>query len=488
MTPLDVAGFAANWQAALPGIVVVVTACAVMLVDLVLAGRGRGVLAGVGLLGLAVAMAVAVSAWRGGTDPAGFQDMLRADRYGLFLTIVVCISAALTLLMSVEFVREWGLPAGDFYTLVLLSTAGMVFLALANDLIVVFVALETMSLGVYVLTGLLRGDLRSNEGSMKYFLLGAFASGFLLYGVAFFYGATASTRLDVIAEAIARRPLEPFVLLGMSFVLVGFGFKVALIPFQAWTPDAYEGAPTVVTAFMAVAVKAAAFAAFARVFFGSLSELAGEWTSLLGLLSALTMTVGNVVAISQRSVKRMLAYSSIAHAGYALLGLVADSRAGGAALLFYLTVYVFMNVGAFAVLVALGRRGEPRDRLDDLAGVGVRHPLLGFCMTLFLLSLAGMPPMAGFIGKFYLFSSVIDAGHMGLALIAVVNSVISIYYYLGPIVQMYVGDAATAEPGALPARPWLAACIAVALVGTLYLGVFPAAPMRVALSSFGSLR
>ncbi|HKA92175.1 MAG TPA: NADH-quinone oxidoreductase subunit N [Acidimicrobiia bacterium] len=488
MTPLDTAGFAANWQAALPGIVVVVTACAVMMVDLALGGRGRGVLAGVGLLGLAVAIAVAVSAWNGGTDPAGFQDMLRADRYGLFFTIVVCLSAALTLLMSVEFVREWGLPAGDFYTLVLLSTAGMVFLALANDLIVVFVALETMSVGVYVLTGLLRGDLRSNEGSMKYFLLGAFASGFLLYGVAFFYGATTSTHLDVIAEAIARRPLEPFVLLGMAFVLVGFSFKVALIPFQAWTPDAYEGAPTVVTAFMAVAVKAAAFAAFARVFFVSLSELAGQWTSLLALLSALTMTVGNVVAISQRNVKRMLAYSSIAHAGYALLGLVANSRAGGAALLFYLTVYVFMNVGAFGVLVALGRRGEPRDRLDDLAGVGLRHPLLGLCMTLFLLSLGGVPPMAGFIGKFYLFSSVIDAGHTGLALIAVVNSVISIYYYLGPIVQMYVGDAATAEPKALPARPWLAACIAVALVGTLYLGVFPAAPMRLALSSFGSLR
>ena len=261
--------------------------------------------------------------------------MLRADRYGLFFTIVICGSAALTLLMSVEYVREWGLPAGDFYSLVLLSTAGMVFLAMANDLIVLFVALETMSVGVYVLTGLLRGDLRSNEASMKYFLLGAFASGFLLYGVAFFYGATGSTRLDVIAEAIARRTTEPFVLLGMAFLLVGFGFKVALIPFQAWTPDVYEGAPTVVTAFMAVAVKASAFAAFARVFSAGLAELAGQWTGLLGVLAVLTMTVGNVVAISQRSVKRMLAYSSIAHAGYALLGLVGalGRRWRGAALL-----------------------------------------------------------------------------------------------------------------------------------------------------------
>ena len=487
MTVLDVAAFTANWQAALPAIVVACTGFAVMIVDLLLRDGSRGVLPGIGVLGLGVAVAVSMTAWSGNGDPSAFQHMLRADRYGLFFTIVICVSAGLTLLMAVDFVPEWGLPAGDFYTLVLLSTAGMIFLALANDLIVVFVALETMSVGVYVLSGLLRGDLRSNEASMKYFLLGAFASGFLLYGVAFFYGAAGSTRLDVIAEAVARRPLEPFVLLGMAFLLVGFGFKVALIPFQAWTPDVYEGAPTVVTAYMAVAVKAAAFAAFARVFFAGLSEVATHWTGLLAVLAALTMTVGNVVAVSQRSVKRMLAYSSIAHAGYALLGLVADSRPGGAALLYYLMVYVFMNVGAFGVLIALGRRGEPHDRLDDLAGVGFRHPLLALCMTVFLLSLAGVPPMAGFIGKFYLFSAVIDAGHTGLALIAVVNSVISVYYYLGPVVQMYLGEGA-GEPAALPARPWLLACIVMALVGTVLLGIFPGGPMQLAATSFGSLR
>jgi NADH-quinone oxidoreductase subunit N len=397
------------------------------------------------------------------------------------------VSAALTLLMSVEFVREWGLPAGDYYTLVLLSTAGMVFLALANDLIVLFVALETMSVGVYVLAGMLRGDLRSNEASMKYFLLGAFASGFLLYGVAFFYGATASTRLDVIAHAIADRPTEPFVLLGIAFVLVGLGFKVALIPFQAWIPDVYEGAPTAVTAFMAVAVKAAAFAAFGRVFLAGLPQLAGQWTNLLAVIAALTMTVGNVIAVSQRNVKRMLAYSSIAHAGYALLGLVADSPAGGAALLFYLAVYALMNVGAFGVLIALGRRGEPRDRLDDLAGVAFRHPALAACMTVFLLSLAGVPPMAGFVGKLFLFRSVIDAGRPGLALVGVVNGAVSIYYYLGPVVQMYLGHE-SAQPAPLPARPWLIACIAVALVGTLFLGMFPEGTLGVAATSFGSLR
>jgi NADH-quinone oxidoreductase subunit N len=487
MTPIDVGAYAANWQAALPAIVVVGTAVLVMLVDLLLRDGGRGVLAAVGVVGLGAAVAVAVLAWSGDGDPSAFQHMLRADRYGLFFTIVVCLSAALTLLMSVEFVREWGLPAGDYYTLVLLSTAGMVFLALANDLIVLFVALETMSVGVYVLAGMLRGDLRSNEASMKYFLLGAFASGFLLYGVAFFYGATGSTRLDVIAHAIATRPIEPFVLLGIAFVLVGLGFKVALIPFQAWTPDVYEGAPTAVTAFMAVAVKAAAFAAFGRVFLAGLPELAGRWTVLLGVLAALTMTVGNVIAVSQRSVKRMLAYSSIAHAGYALLGLVADSPQGGAALLFYLAVYAFMNVGAFGVLIALGRRGEPRDRLDDLAGVGFRHPLLAACMTVFLLSLAGVPPMAGFVGKLFLFRAIVDSGHTALALIAVVNSTVSVYYYLGPIVQMYLGrERAPLAP--LPARPWLVACIAVALAGTLFLGVLPDGPLQVAAASFDSLR
>ncbi len=487
MTPIDVGAYVANWQAALPGIVVVLTAFAVMLLDLLLPDGRRGILAGLGVVGLAAAIATAVAAWTAHVEPAGFQDMLRADRYGLFFAIVICGSAALTLLMAIDYVEDWGLPAGDFYALVLLSTAGMVFLAQANDLMVLFVALEIMSVGVYVLAGLLRGDLRSNEASMKYFLLGAFASGFLLYGMAFFYGATGSTRLDVIAESVARRPTEPFVLLGMAFLLVGFGFKVALVPFQAWTPDVYEGAPTVVTAFMAVAVKAAAFAAFVRVFSTALTELAGQWTDLLGVLAVLTMTVGNVVAVSQRSVKRMLAYSSIAHAGYALLGLVAHSRGGGAALLYYLTAYALMNLGAFGVLIALGRRGEPRERLDDLAGVGYRHPVLAVCMTVFLLSLAGVPPLAGFIGKFYLFGAVIESGHTALALIAVLNSVISVYYYLGPILQMYLGEARP-ETVALPSRPWLAATIAVALVGTLVLGILPTGTMQAALAAFGSLR
>src|SRR5205814_10497075 len=330
-----------------------------------------------------------------------------------------------------------------------------------------------------VLVGMLRREVRSNEASLKYFLLGAFATGFLLYGIAFFYGATGSTRLDVVARVAARDGLTPFMVLGLALLLVGFGFKVALLPFHVWTPDVYEGAPTAVTAFMAVGVKAAAFAAFARVFVAALGRVAASWTGLLWVLAALTMTVGNVTAVRQRSVKRMLAYSSIAHAGYALVGLVAGGRDGGAALLFYLAVYSFMTLGAFAVLIALGRRGEPNEDLADWAGVGFRHPVLGLSMAVFMLSLAGMPPTAGFAGKFYLFSAAVDAGYVGLAVIGVLNGLVSVYYYFGVLVQMYMVEG-TRSVVALGSRPCLLATIVVAVLVTLLVGILPAGPMELA--------
>ena len=296
-----------------------------------------------------------------GGDAGGFQNTLRGDHYALFFAVLISAGAAFTLLMSVDYLREQPLPAGEFHALVLLSTAGMVYMAAANDLIVIFLALEVMSMAVYVLAGMMRNDGRALEAAVKYFLLGAFASAFLLYGIAFLYGATGSTRLDVIAKSIATHGTSPFVLLGIALLLVGFGFKVAVAPFHVWTPDVYEGSPTVVTAFMAVGVKAAGFAAFARVFLDALHVVAPSWSGLLWVLAALTMTIGNVTAVTQRSVKRMLAYSSIAHAGYLLVGLVSATRDGGAALLFYLVVYTCMNLGAFGVLLALGRRGEPHE-------------------------------------------------------------------------------------------------------------------------------
>jgi len=459
----------------------------VMLVDAFMRGPERDGLALIGIVGLVAAGACAVWLWAGGADLGGFQNTVRADRYALFFTLLLCASALLVVLMSVDYLRDQPLPAGEFHALVLLSTCGMLFLAAANDLIVLFLALEIMSVAVYVLAGLLRREVRSSEAALKYFLLGAFATGFLLYGIAFFYGASGSTGLDQIALAVARDGLTTWTLLGMAFLLVGFGFKVALIPFHVWTPDVYEGAPTAVTAFMAVGVKAAAFAAFARVFVAALGDIAASWTGVLWLLAALTMTIGNVTAVRQRSVKRMLAYSSIAHAGYALIGLVAATRDGGAALLFYLAVYSFMTLGAFGVLMALGRRGEPNESLDDWAGVGFRHPVLGLSMMVFMLSLAGMPPTAGFTGKFYLFSAAIDAGYVGLAVIGALNSLVSVYYYLGVLVPMYMADGTRAVV-APSSRPYLLATILLTVVATLAIGIMPGMPMELARSAFASLR
>jgi NADH-quinone oxidoreductase subunit N len=476
-----------NWQVALPALIVAATALLVMAADVTVRSPDGDLLAALGITGLLVAGGAAVVLWLGDGPRAGFQETVRGDRYALFFTLIVCAGSLLTLLMSIDFLRDHALPAGEYYALVLLSTCGMIFLASANDLIVVFLALEIMSVAVYVLAGLSRREVRSTEAALKYFLLGAFATGFLLYGIAFFYGATGSTRLDVIAQAIARDGLRPFTALGIALVLVGFGFKVALIPFHVWTPDVYEGAPTTVTAFMAVGVKAAAFAAFARVFVAALSGVAPSWSGLLALLAALTMTVGNVTAVLQRSVKRMLAYSSIAHAGYALLGLVVATRDGGAALCFYLAVYAFMTLGAFAVVIALGRRGEPNEDLADWAGVGFRHPVLGFSMAVFMLSLAGVPPTAGFAGKFYLFTAAIDAGWTSLAVIGVLNAVVSVYYYLGVLVAMYMaeGTRAIVPPSS---RPYLLATILVTVAATIIIGVLPAQPMHLAERAFVSLR
>ena len=487
MTPIDVGPFAAHWEVALPGLLVAATAMLVMVADLVSTDPDRESLAGVALVGLATAAGAALWLWAGGSSVGGFGETLRADRYALFFALLLIAATALTILLSVDFLRLHALPAGEYYALMLLSTSGMVFMAAANDLIVIFLALEIMSVAVYVLVGMLRREVRSNEASLKYFLLGAFATGFLLYGIAFFYGATGSTRLDVVAQAVARDGLTPFLLLGLALVLVGFGFKVALIPFHVWMPDVYEGAPTAVTAFMAVGVKAAAFAAFARVFAGALVSVAASWTGVLWVLAALTMTVGNVGAVTQRNVKRMLAYSSIAHAGYALVGLVTATKAGEAALLYYLVVYAVMNLGAFGVLIALGRRGEPNEMLQDFAGVGFRQPVLGLTMAVFMLSLAGIPPTAGFAGKFYLFSAAVDAGYVGLAVIGVLNSVISVYYYLGVLVQMYMAEG-TRPIDAPATRPYLLATILVAGVATLLLGVFPSGAMELARVSVASLR
>jgi NADH-quinone oxidoreductase subunit N len=485
MIAIDVAGAVAGWQTLLPALVVLVTALVVMCADLLRPDAEHEGLVALGIGGLVVAAVTAAVLWAGGTI-TGFHGMLRADGYGLFFAMLTCLGAILTLLMSVEYLRDEPVAAGDYCVLVLLAASGMVVMAAAADLLAIFLALEIMSVAVYVLAGMRRGDLRSNEAAVKYFLLGAFASGFLLYGVAFVYGATGSTRLDVLAAHLASGDAwSGYLLVGSALLLVGFGFKVALMPFHVWTPDVYEGAPTPITTFMAVGVKAAGFAAFARVFAVVLAHT-DVWPPVLAWVAVLTMTVGNVTALAQTSTKRMLAYSSIAHAGYALIGVVVGTTQGTSALLFYLVAYTVMNVGAFGVLLAMARRGESGEQLSDLAGVGLRHPGLGLAMTVFMLSLAGMPPTAGFIGKVYLFTAAVDAGWVALAIAGVLNSLVSVYYYLGVLVRMFMTDGERALVPPL-GRPVLMVSIGIAVVGTLGLGFFPGLPLELARLSAATL-
>jgi NADH-quinone oxidoreductase subunit N len=349
----------------------------------------------------------------------------------------------------------------------------MMLMASAGDLIVVFLSLELMSLSLYVLAGLFKTRLTSAEASMKYFLLGAFATSFLLYGIALIYGATGSTNLDRIAASAAAKGGDPLVLIGLGLLLVGFGFKISSVPFHMWAPDVYEGAPTTITALIATGSKAAAFAALIRVLVVALRGVQPDWSALLWGVAALTMTIGNVVALAQSNLKRMLAYSSIAHAGYMLMGLVAGGAPGAGAVLFYLLAYTFTTVGAFGVIALCARAGEDAVEVGDYAGLARRHPVLAATLTLFLLSLIGIPPLAGFVAKFYLFGSAVRAGYIWLTVIAVLNSAVAAYYYLRVIVYMYMREP---EGEGLAVAPSFAGglALAVALVGIVLLGVIPA--------------
>jgi NADH-quinone oxidoreductase subunit N len=364
----------------------------------------------------------------------------------------------------------------------------MIVMAAANDLIVFFLGLETMSVAVYILTGMCRSSARSSEAAMKYFLMGAFATGFLLYGIALIYGATGSTNLNEISanlvEPITQWPL--FLTAGVLLLLVGFAFKVGAVPFHFWIPDVYEGAPTPVTGFMSVAVKAAAFAAWARILTHKLAPFDNDWAGPLWVMAIATMTVGNLLALSQTSVKRMLAYSSIAHAGYLLIALIAGEEWGGPPLLFYVATYTFMTLGAFTVLASLTDASGPRESYSDFAGLGFKRPFLAAAMSLFMLSLAGFPPLAGFTGKFYIFRSAVLAGHTSLAVIGVLNSLLSVLYYLRVIVSMYMEEGGV-EGKKFRQSPYLYLAVAVAVLGTVYLGILPAPALHWSRVSFLSL-
>jgi NADH-quinone oxidoreductase subunit N len=367
------------------------------------------------------------------------------------------------------------MPAGEYYATLLFALVGMMLMAQATDLLLVFLALETMSIAVYVLTGIRREVQQSTEAAFKYFLLGAFASSFFLYGIAFLYGVTGSTSLDRIGAVIAAQSMtgNPMILLGVGLLLVGFAFKIAAVPFHMWSPDAYEGAPAVVTGFMSTGVKAAAIASFARVFLSALEPMISDWAPVVWAIAAATMVIGTVVGVAQTSLKRMLAYSSIAHGGYLLLGIIAGSDVGKAAILYYLAAYALTNLGAFGIIALLGSRDRANDDLRDYAGLWNSHPALAALMTFFLLSLGGFPPTAGFIAKWYVFSAAVGAGYYGLAIIGVLSSVVSVFFYLRIVVMMYMSER-DARPLPAPVTGLAMAGLIVSLVGVLYLGVLPA--------------
>jgi NADH-quinone oxidoreductase subunit N len=426
------------------------------------------------LLGACVSAASTAGLWNRNLtfgDPG--TAIYVADNFALFFKFVFLLALVAAILISGRFLSprsgDSHIVAGEYYGLLMLATVGMMFVSGARDLLVLFLGIETLSIALYVLAGFARKRILSNESALKYFLLGAFAAGFLLYGIALIYYSTGATLFTQIAANIAsgqvtlgdgttRAVSHPLLLIGMAMLLIGLGFKAALVPFHQWTPDVYEGAPTPVTAFMAVGAKAAALAAFLRVFPGVFGSLHERWFWVVLVMAVLTMTVGNVVAISQRSLKRMLAYSSIAHAGYLLIGVLASSLAtrngmtenainASGAVLFYMLAYALMNLGAFAVLVYLEntrQRDEDSEdaniTVDELNGLAWRQPLVAAAMTVFLLSLAGIPPTAGFFGKMLIFREAVGQGLIGLALVGVLNSVISVYYYLRPVLAMYAPE------------------------------------------------
>jgi NADH-quinone oxidoreductase subunit N len=472
-----------NWLPILPLIVVTVGAIVVLLVGVRMDDRESEALGWLSLV--TVAIAFVTSLMMLGTQQVTFSGALMADNYTAFFYIVILLAAAVIVLMSLDYVAEEALPGAEYYGLVLFATAGMMLMAAAGDLIIVFLGLETMSISVYILAGLARTDVRSNEASMKYFLLGAFSTGFLLYGIALIYGATGTIRLHALSTMIAAGSTGPMLALGVGLLLIGFGFKVAAVPFHMWTPDVYEGAPTSVTAFMAVGVKLAAFAAFLRVFLVHLLGVQTDWSIVLWVLAVLTMTTGNIVALMQTNFKRMMAYSAIANAGYILVAMTAGNAAAGAAVLYYLLGYAFSSLGAFAIIIALGRRGHPHDLISDLRGLGTREPALAGAMAIMLFSFTGVPPLAGFVGKFSIFSAALDAGYVWLTVIAVLNSVTSAYYYLRPIIAMYT-DTGGAEVVRMRSRPALIAAIAIAAIATIMIGIYPGPYMAASTSAFTS--
>jgi NADH-quinone oxidoreductase subunit N len=421
-----------------------VWACALLLVDLFIPKERKGITALLSALGLAFTLGFTLA--QIGTQQSGFQDMVVADGFSTFVNALLLVSGLLGIALAYGYVKRMRLERGEYYTLLLFSVTGMMLMAQAADLIMVFLALELLSIPLYVLAAFARPKVDSEEAGLKYFLLGAFATGFVVYGTALVFGATESTNLSAIVASASDGTANLLLLsIGAALILVGLGFKVAVVPFHMWTPDVYQGAPSAVTAFMSSGAKIAGFAALLRVFTTAFPSIASDMTGIFWAVSALTMILGNVIAISQTNIKRLLAYSSIAHAGYILMAFVPYGNPNVAPVsiaagLFYLVSYALTNFGAWGVVIALEKSEGRGLEIADYAGLSKKHPILAAAMAIFMLSLIGLPPTLGLIGKFYLFRAVIEGGFTGLAIIGVLTSLISAYYYLRVVVVMYMRD------------------------------------------------
>jgi NADH-quinone oxidoreductase subunit N len=477
-------------NAILPVLILAAYGCVLMLVDLLIPDDQKRWTAWLAFLGI-VAAAVGLAFWPRGLSEVAFKGMLLVDGYAVFLDVIILLTAGLTILLALNYLPRAGLQRGEFYYLLLFTVSGMMLMAQAGDLLMVFLALELLSIPLYILSGFARPKPASEESALKYFLLGAFASAFLVYGIALVYGATGTTNLAGILAANASGQTQSGLLaLGAGLVLVGLGFKVAVVPFHMWTPDVYDGAPSVVTAFMSVGAKTGGFAALLRVFLSAFPGLATDWVVVAAAISALTMTLGNFAAIAQSNIKRMLAYSSIAHAGYILMGLVAASStktdlrsfAVGASL-YYLLAYALTNLGTWAVVMAVERAEGEGLKIDDYAGLGWRRPGLALAMALFMLSLTGLPPTVGLIAKIYVFRAAIDAGYVWLALIGVLTSLVSAYYYLRVVFTMYMREG----EGRAVSAPLLNFAVGLTALATVVFAILPGPLMQLATNAFMSL-
>jgi NADH-quinone oxidoreductase subunit N len=468
-----VAGYTAlDFYLLRPEFILTGVALVVLLADAFIPRAKHSIIAWLSIAGLALtALSILPIAGQHTTVARG---MIAVDAFGAFFKILFLIAAALTILMSPRYLEVEGARPGTYYFLVVCSTLGMLFMASGIDLVTIFIGLETMAIAFYILAGFIKPNRRSNEAAVKYFLLGCFSLGLLLYGMSILYGLTGTTNLRAIATILAGHEHDQWLGLAVILIVAGMGFKIAAVPFHMWAPDVYEGAPTPITAFLSVGSKAAAFAMLLRIVFEGLVPVKADWGTLFYTLSILTMTVGNVAALTQSNIKRMLAYSSIAHAGYLLIGVVAataDSTIGVKATLIYLMIYAFMQLGAFAVVTLLRRQDVIGEELKDMSGLFARSPVAATAMLLFMLSLGGIPPTAGFMGKFWLFSAAIEGGYYWLAVIGVVNSVISLYYYLRVVVFMWFKDETAGSPVVI--SPAMAVLLGITIVATIAIGVYP---------------